>query len=52
MKAGAKAADIAAQQGEVTRLDAELANAQSEYRRAESLHKDGLVTNPCWSTAG
>lgn len=43
VKAGAKAADIAAQEGEVARLEVELATARSDYARMESLHKDRVV---------
>lgn len=46
--AGPKLADIAAQEGEVTRLEVELANARAEYGRMESLHQDGLVTQSAW----
>jgi HlyD family secretion protein len=43
VKAGAKAADIAAQRARITRFESELAFAQVEYRRNEQLHQKGVV---------
>jgi HlyD family secretion protein len=48
VKAGAKSADIAAQEGEVARLEFQLATARAEHGRMESLHHEGLVTESAW----
>jgi HlyD family secretion protein len=48
VKAGAKSADIAAQEGEVARLEFQLATARAEHARMESLHREGLVTESAW----
>jgi len=44
VEAGAKKGDLAAQQAEVARLEAELANADVEWRRFNGLYADRLVT--------
>jgi HlyD family secretion protein len=46
--AGAKAADVAAQQEEVKRLEIELANAQAEHARTDRLYKASAVSTSAW----
>ena len=48
VKAGAKTADIAAQAGEVARLEFQLATARAEHVRMESLHQQDVVTQSAW----
>jgi HlyD family secretion protein len=43
VKVGAKPSDVAAQQAEIGRLEAELANAQMEYRRYQQLRQKEVV---------
>ena len=45
-RAGGKASDLAAQQAEISRLEAELANAKVERARAEKLNEKGV-----WATS-
>jgi HlyD family secretion protein len=44
VKGGAKTADMAAQQEEITRLEVELAAARVDFSRMDSLIKEGLVS--------
>ena len=44
VNAGAKTGDIEAQNAEISRLEAELDNAQLEYDRYESLYQEGAVS--------
>lgn len=44
VKAGVKPADLAAQNAEIARLQAELANAETERGRHVSLHEAGLIS--------
>jgi HlyD family secretion protein len=46
VKAGAKPGDLAAARAEIARIDAELAHAESEYRRDEKLRDIGVITQP------
>jgi HlyD family secretion protein len=51
VKSGAKPSDIAGQQAEIERLDAELENAQKELRRYEGLHASKSVSDSALDTA-
>lgn len=44
VEAGAKTGDISAQQANVARLEAEVANARQEYQRFEALHRAGAIS--------
>jgi HlyD family secretion protein len=44
VKAGAKTADVAAQQEEIARLEIEREGAQTEFNRIQNLFKEGLVS--------
>ena len=44
VKAGTKSAELAAQREEIARLEANLENAQSEFRRYDTLRRTGDVT--------
>ena len=44
VEAGARAGDVVAQQAEIARLEAELANAQTEYQRFASLSESQTVS--------
>ncbi|MBF2048129.1 ABC exporter membrane fusion protein [Leptolyngbya sp. NK1-12] len=44
VKAGAKQGEIEAQRAAIARLEAELRNAESEYRRNEQLFTDGAIS--------
>lgn len=43
VKAGVKPADLAAQNADIARLEAELANADTERQRSKALHEAGLI---------
>jgi HlyD family secretion protein len=43
-RAGAKTSDLAAQQAEIARIEAELANAKIEYTRAQRLHEKNVMS--------
>lgn len=44
VRAGAQAGEIAAQQATITRLSAELSNANAEFRRYQELYQDGAIS--------